>query len=297
MDKLIINSNDFLKDGDLIVGHVYLYKDGRVVVYLGKDDLGKYVFYELAAALYSSVDFGKLTLSHYDTQVEYLSSISKQVMQNKCEEDCIIWLKGMPKLYCEFPYISFENEVISWWDSNQDIQGLPKLQTGRASDTEPKNLFVSAKDLVPGELYYTGSLWRALYLYLGRNHHKEFCWWFVGNVDTLRMNDMKIFKDNMQTTSSNKKCKRLIDAPKDPDAYVYDDAEQLIKENYHADLSGLVIDDGCTDDDENSGDVKLSPELIERVWSQMPEVMRTIYGSTKEESATKYYKEYSYLFK
>lgn len=40
----------------------------------------------------------------------------------------------------------------------------------------------------------------------------------------------------------------------------------------------------------------LSPELIERVWSQMPEVVKPQYGSTKEEIATNYYKEYSYLF-
>lgn len=45
----------------------------------------------------------------------------------------------------------------------------------------------------------------------------------------------------------------------------------------------------------NSKDV-ISPELIDRVWNEMPYSVRSMYGTTKEEIATNYYKEYPYLF-
>lgn len=41
----------------------------------------------------------------------------------------------------------------------------------------------------------------------------------------------------------------------------------------------------------------LSPELIERIWNQMPDIIKPEYGTTKEEIVTNYYKAYSHMFK
>ena len=45
----------------------------------------------------------------------------------------------------------------------------------------------------------------------------------------------------MDRTKSNKHCKRLADAPNDPDAMMYDDAQKLLNMNYHANLYGLNL--------------------------------------------------------
>lgn len=240
--KLTFNYNEYLKKGDLVIGHVYLYKDGRLVVYLGKDNFDRFIFYTLASVLYAGQNYGELTIAHYDIQVKHLISLAETLMSNKCDTDCIVKLKGMPQLYCEFPYVSYDNELGSWWAKNKLMLGdnLPNLAE-LSSENNSKSLFVSAKDLVPGELYYTGSLWRALFLYLGRDSQKNFCWYFVGSTYDLLRNNLEAFRIHMDRTKSNKHCKRLADAPNDPGAIMYDDAQKLLNMNYHANLYGLNL--------------------------------------------------------
>lgn len=240
--KLTFKDDEFLKKGNLIIGHVYLYKDGRLVVYLGKNNFDKFVFYTLANVLYTRVTYGVYTLAHYENQVQYLIGLSETLMKHKCDPDCIVELKGMPQLYCEFPFISYDKELNMWWTKNVVYYkgNLPTL-VELGNENKSRSLFVSAKDLVPGELYYTGSLWRSLYLYLGRDSQKNFCWYFVGSTYELLRNDLNAFRIHMDRTKSNKHCKRLADAPNDPDAMMYDDAQKLLNMNYHANLYGLNL--------------------------------------------------------
>lgn len=244
MANLVFRNDTFLKKGDLAIGHVYLYKDGRLVVYLGKNNFDKFVFYTLASVLYTNINWYTLTLAHYDTQIKYLISLSETLMKHECDINCIVELKGMPQLCCEFPFISYEKELNMWWAKNvayhKDKSKLPTL-VDLGNKSKSKSLFVSAKDLIPGELYYTGSLWRSLYLYLGRDSQKNFCWYFVGSAHELIRNDLNVFRVYMDKTKSNKRCKRLADAPNDPDAMLYDDAQMLLNMNYHANLNGLDL--------------------------------------------------------
>lgn len=41
----------------------------------------------------------------------------------------------------------------------------------------------------------------------------------------------------------------------------------------------------------------LSSELVERIWNQMPDAVKSQYGSTKEEIVSNYHKEYFHMFK
>lgn len=118
MTNLVFRNDEFLKKGNLVIGHVYLYKDGRLVVYLGKNNFDKFVFYTLANVLYTNIDWHTLTLAHYNTQIEYLIGLSETLMKHKCDIDCIVELKGMPQLYCEFPFISYDKELSLWWTKN-----------------------------------------------------------------------------------------------------------------------------------------------------------------------------------
>lgn len=246
MERLVFNDNVFLKKKDICFGHVYLFKDGRLGVYLGTSVDEQFVFYILAKALLQSTENWRvLTIAHYDIQVKYLVSIVEQLMHTKCDADCIRKLKGLPDLYCDFGYVSYDkdNELFKWYTKNKMLnEKLPQLSAFMNKEEKKKSIFVSAKDLVPGELYYTGSLWRSLYMYLGRDSNGYFCWYFVGNKDILIQNNLFEYQRNIDRTKSNKRCKRLADAVNDSGAYLYDDAKKLIDMHWKGNLIGLRLD-------------------------------------------------------
>lgn len=241
-DKLIFHTDNFLSKKDLQKGHVYVQKDGRATVYLGKDMYDRFVFYDLAGIMFEDAeDYRTITLGHYDFQVQSLISICSILMQNKCNIKQLRTLKGVPSLYGDFCYVNFEATIDNWCEQNAlNNKEFPKLVTNDMANENTK-IWVGAKDLVPGELYYTGNLWRALYLYLGRDSEGFFCWYFVGNETVLTQNDINIYLRNCERTKSNKKCKRLSYALNDPDAFIYADAKYLIDTGWKADLSGLNL--------------------------------------------------------
>lgn len=57
----------------------------------------------------------------------------------------------------------------------------------------------------------------------------------VGNEDILMRNDFREYWSNMDRTKSNKKVKRLADAPNDPNAY------KLLQLNWKANLAGFDL--------------------------------------------------------
>lgn len=242
--KITFGSQMFLSKSDLKVGRVYLYKDGRVVVYLGQDSYDKFVFYVLANALYCSEEnWNTYTLAHYDCQIEYLCHLAEELMKRDCDIKCIISLKGMPQLHCEFPYVSYDAEIADWWLCCKAKHGnnIPNI-TSLEGQEKPKSLYVGAKDLVPGEFYYTGRLWRSMFLYLGRDTDNNFCWSFVGNTDLFIEDGLMAVKEmGIERTKSNKKCKSLINADKDPDAHVSISDRKLIDLNYTVDVSTLNL--------------------------------------------------------
>lgn len=72
MERLVFNDNVFLKKKDISFGHVYLFKDGRLGVYLGTSVDEQFVFYILAKALLQSTENWRvLTIAHYDIQVKF----------------------------------------------------------------------------------------------------------------------------------------------------------------------------------------------------------------------------------
>lgn len=241
MSQLKLIENNWLRADDLQIGHCYLYKDGRLVVYIGRSSCNEFVFYEIASCLYKSTDSYYIhTLAHYEDQVKMLSALAIKIMGKKIDITSLVVLKGMPKLYCEFPYCDFESTLGDWWEKNIKAGAkLPELTQNAKKNA--KNIYVGAKDIVPGELYYTGGLWRSLYLYLGRDSQKNFCWYFVGNENILRRNDLREYLVNCERTKSNKHVKKLEQALNDRTAYMYEDAQRLLNEHWTANLRGLDL--------------------------------------------------------
>ena len=240
--KLILDTHHFLSKQELQKGHVYVQKDGRLTIYLGKDVFDRYVFYDLAGILFESTgEFGQLTLGHHENQVHSLTNMCNTLMKLPCNVRQIRELKGVPSLYSDYKYVNYESIIDDWCEKNKRLNNnFPSLV--QDAKEASKKVWVSAKDLVPGELYYTGSLWRALYLYLGRDSQNRFCWMFVGNESELIKNNFSYYRYNMERTKSNKKCKPLAYALKDPDAYLYSEAKELIAMGWKADLTGFDLD-------------------------------------------------------
>lgn len=239
---LTFDIDHFLSKQELQRGHIYVQKDGRLTIYLGKDIYDRYVFYDLAGILFESTgEYGKLTIGHYATQVHSLTATCNTLMKSPCNLRQIRSLKGVPSLYSDYKYINYEAVIDDWCEKNKKLTDKFPNLVKDVKETS-KKVWVSARDLVPGELYYTGSLWGGLYLYLGRDSQNRFCWMFVGNEERLIQNDFSYYRYNMERTKSNKKCKRLAYALKDPDAYLYQEARDLIAMGWKADLTGLDLD-------------------------------------------------------
>lgn len=230
MSQLYFSSDVFLKANDLKEGHCYLYKDGRLAVYLGRTSLSDYLFYSVGTCLFEKYGdgYGKQTIAYYENQISSLNSLANAVMNSKINPLHLSSLKGLPKLLTEYPFINFEQSYSLWYTKNCTLVGnLPKLST---KSSAPSSGFVKAQDLIPGELYYTGSCWRACYVYLGRDNAKNFCWYFIGNFDSLFK--YGIDYSRIDRTGSNKRCRPLAFALQDPHAYVDGDVKRAVAMNF-----------------------------------------------------------------
>ena len=242
MQQLVFKDDVFLKSNKLKEGHCYLYKDGRLAIYLGKDKFDSYIFYTLGCCLYEryGTGYGQLTIAYYEHQINSLISLANNIMNSKINVKHISNLKGIPKLYTEFPFINFENTYFNWYSKNKVLVGdnLPILVV---KTTEISSGFVKTKDLVPGQLYYTGSCWRACYVYLGRDSANNFCWYFIGNFDVLFARGVDLRFNNIDRTGSNKRCRLLAFALRDPHAYVDDDVRKAVAMNFSVDVSNINL--------------------------------------------------------
>lgn len=238
MDKIEYKLESFLGKDDFQSGKVYVIKDGRVVLYIGKDIFDRNVFYHIGSLLLYYVDGDSIGIAHQDLQLASLHSLFVQLMKQKCNARHLQCMKGLPKAYGEFPLEREIEDVRGWYQGSGE--NLPKL--AEVGEKPAVNIYVKGADLVPGELYYTGGLHRSLYLYLGRDSSKRYCWWFVGNEDILRKCNLRQFVAGAERTKSPKKVKKLSYAPQDPTAHISADVQKLIDENWNVDLGDLDLD-------------------------------------------------------
>lgn len=236
-----------LKKNDLIQGHIYVIKDGRLALYLGNDPLGYYVFYCPVTVTITNCLDGKYrthqqTLVQYELQAEFVIGYFKKVMHSVIDKAAIVHLKTLPCIRVEFSLVDFEDRYREWYEASEAvIEGLPKIDWDSEKQDSASLGFIGTKDLTPGEVYYTGGCWRATYLYLGRDSDGMFCWYYVGSVTDLLKNDLREYRHRMERSKNNKKCKRLASALSDPGAYLSSEFVDLIHSQWHADLTGLDL--------------------------------------------------------
>ena len=233
------HQHSWLKDKDLVEGYVYIIKDGRIALYLGRDKMGKYCFYVCCNMRFKHLDSYLLSFANYDIQLLSTINMCNELFKHRIYLESVVCLKTIPKIYCRFPFVDFSSSYKVWYSKQLLlVEGLPVISS--ISNTKLNNGFVGAKDLIPGQLYYTGSCWRGEWVYLGRTSDKRFIWYFIGNEDILVHSSTYQLLLSAETTKSNKKVRLLSDALSDPDAYISNDCARLIKSKFKVDMTGIT---------------------------------------------------------
>lgn len=243
MGEFVFKDGDYkgewLKAKDLKEGHVYIIKDGRLALYLGKSVDDFFCFYIYCNIQLKPVKGGMLSFSNYELQLNSIINLCNALMKHVVYMESMLVLKGMPKIHCEFPFVEYSSIYKTWYTKSATMLGnLPVLS--QVANVKASRGFIGARDLIPGELYYTGECWRSEYVYLGRTSDKRFIWYFIGNEDILVRSTAYQLLSRAETTNSNKKVKPLAEALNDSKAYVSDDCKKLISMNYRVDMTGIT---------------------------------------------------------
>ena len=221
------------------VGYVYILKDGRIAMYLGKTEQDMYCFYVFCKMQFKNLPDRVLSFANYEVQVAGIVNMCKESMNYPAYRESVLELKNLPKIYCEFPFAEFTESYESWYKNSFDThKDLPSLCV--ISNVKPDGGYVSAKDLIPGHLYCAGEYRRDVYVYLGRKSIKEFLWYFVRSVDTLLSSTAYRLIRESDSTKSNKKVKPLNNALTDPNVKLWDEDKELVDMNYCVDMSGVT---------------------------------------------------------
>lgn len=245
----IVYGENWLNEKQLKFGKVYLIKDGRLMLYLGRSIDGMQIFYVLASAYMQSIGYNKYTFGNYIHQVKGLTEIIIESLSSKGIASCILKYKGIPKIYGEFPINNLNKNYIKNWYITSFDKHTNVAELANISNSPVITGYVSSKDLIPGHLYYSGGCWRSTYIYLGRTSNKEYVWYFVSNGNSLLTMPLRSVLLNAHKTKQNKKVKPLEMAISDEKAYVCADTLKLIESHFTLDVTGLNTQllDTCRD--------------------------------------------------
>lgn len=183
---MIFNEMNFLKRSNLVEGNVYVFKDGRVAVYMGVTASVNFAFYHLfnIPLVRSKNSYRDLVMLNETNVLSFYVQLGNKLMSSKCNPDCFIVLSTFPKLYdCAFEGLDFSNTYFTWYQKNCILQDLklvlkkPNIKVG--------SKYLSIKDLKVGHVYIANSYGEA-YVYLGRwlnwLDDRVYLYVFIGNA-------------------------------------------------------------------------------------------------------------------
>lgn len=237
-NKMIYKDNEWLKAKDLVPGLVYVVKDGRLLLYLGQATNADYCFYVIASAYLVFDKNSNITFGNYEWQVLGLTKICDLSISHPANKNCILQYKGIPKIHGIFNLVNYTARYKMWYISSFNDINVPNISNITHSNI---NLgYVRTKDLIPGNLYYTGGCWRSTYVYLGRTSSKKFVWFYIGNEETLLRAQASDLLMYAEVTKNNKKVKNLKDSLKDKNAYVCRETKRLIDMDYKVSMYNIT---------------------------------------------------------
>lgn len=234
--------NDRLTPSKLQRGHIYLAKNGLIVLYLGISSMGSYIFYALSSCYIQTFHDeswkSHMRIMNHEWQIQGISQTIETTMAHKGDHLCIMIQKKIPNIIGEFPCKDYEDIYRTWYqDSFGDKIGsidIPDIGAKTVGEA-----YVSAKDLEPGRLYYTGNGWGSIFVFLGRSTANKFIWYNIRCAEHYYEKSVSDILERSFYTSSNKKVKPLCRIVDDPDAFDVDVAKKIMEMRPHVDMTKI----------------------------------------------------------
>lgn len=223
-------------------GHVYLAKNGQVMLYLGISSTGLHVFYVMASCYmqcyYDDNYNPHMRIANQEWQITSIAQTVELSMTHRGDAHLILNRKSIPKDFWEFPCKDYEDTYHAWY---QDSFG-DRIGSIDVPDIDAKTVgsaYVRVKELVPGEIYYTGNGWCTIFVFLGRSTGNKFLWYNISNMGFYVTADAEELLDRSQYTSCNKRVKPLSSFMNDPETYDNTVAEEVLKKRPHVDMTKI----------------------------------------------------------
>lgn len=215
-------TEEWLTPSQLRRGHIYLNKNGHVMIYLGISSYGMHVFYTMASCyvqyFYDENFSTRVKIMNQDLQVAAISDIIEKSMTRRGDKNLIRVQKAIPNIFGEFPCKDYEAVYCSWYrDSFGDEIGskdVPSIDTKNVGSA-----YVSVKNLRPGELYYTGNGWGSIFVFMGRSTGNKFIWYNIHSKEVYFNATVSDMLMSSRYTTTNKRVKELHRILEDPSAY------------------------------------------------------------------------------
>ena len=212
---------------------IYIAKDGRVMMYLGKTSLKNW-FYVFGSINYHQIGgtyIGAAYVQGFElnSKWEYESMLGLiNVMLNKpAVIHCLHQMSGIPTLYKKLD-LDVSGVATNWVNKNMIYDFFPRVgevKSKKSGEVVSDGIHpVRSKDLVIGRVY-VGSVsnlgesiegWRSTFIYCGRNADKSYRWLFVGTPkDVIDGSWGKYIHNGVEVTKSNKKVYDPVYFPSD----------------------------------------------------------------------------------
>lgn len=225
-------------------GSIYLFKNGDVMLYIGRDVANNYVFQKLMGVVLYKTPI-ELQLPNSAAQYAALQACVDTTMKNPCNPLCLVSIKRLPTIYFEWNLEPVKKGYENWYLRSMGVNNnLPRL-TFEYLRGSVDNWYTHSKDLFRGLLYYVDTDPIRVYLYLGRQSDGSFVWSAIKNVADLQMNRNNVafwLQNNIKLTEKSKRVRRLDDIT-DDDVEIPQEFQPYIGVGYHINLSDIYVRD------------------------------------------------------
>lgn len=211
-----------IKRKDLKQGMIYILKNGEVRLYVGENAAtNKLCFYLIGTTFVLDDWRSSYYMLHGELQAKHLLEYCKAVLVQGFRHEAFVEYATLPELRCAW-YAAYTPEKLHdicnrYMMLSSDFSFLQQIKFAGAPSEKIKSEWVSSKELVPGDVYFSGhSPWRATYVYIGRLANKSYVWCFIGNSSAWDTNPCQYLtnwgSDALTVTTKNKAVRQLTAA-------------------------------------------------------------------------------------
>lgn len=177
------------------IGSLYIYKSGKVALYLGRNEQGRYRFYTVGAiALFDEYHIEDVfTIYYEDLEFKYLLAKVNELMQRPMQKNLLAEMIGIPVLIYEIPFMS-ETDTYKLF-AKRNLLGMESVQLCMKQDysdiDNPQP--IKPKDLKVGFVYIgkrnlgSASEGSPTVIYLGRSPDGRYKYLNLGGLSGLSL--------------------------------------------------------------------------------------------------------------